>query len=1488
MGGGGQVGNVALLLCAICCVIAIGFATSLIYGNAVCWQRGIQEVGKPVQSPEFWWICLGSLFRVLPVGWWTCCCVVVVCVVDAIGLRRRGPCLSGFVLVVATSDCYHDGWKSFGIWWRRLKGRLVAFWFWLFWPGSLHSVELCKVEDGCGWRSESWFDWGRLRSRSFASFVSASWLWWIIFGLSLRIGEASLPGPLCKQVGEVRRVQFEIPNGLFDKGHFLADSTVDLWAMSETHLSSKNLRVFRGLLRSQAGHYGWMADGKPVLPRHLTSEVGSYSGVAVISRWPTHVLPHDWSPLMYATGRLCAVTSFVHGLWISGCVVYGTPSGPTHPQARRTTESLVEAAFARVLQLSGPRYICGDFNHDHSKLEVIACMRRAGFVDLQDLHFERHGVHPVATCRGKTRRDFCFISPELAALFLHCKVVDHDWSDHSALVGTFELQDADLWRHPWPLPDPIPWSSLSARPEGSSISFAQPVSVDDQYVQLWNQVEQGAYEASLGTPKPLPRTCFGRGSRTKPLSTKFQVAPLRGGRSGDVRPTFMGSIHRQWFRQLRRLESYKRVVRSGCSAGSADHRAELWTSILRAPGFSPSFSEWWTWQSFSSGFLAAVPGSSPGYEVALLLFEGLQHEVRVLEAHLKKHQNYARSLRKHNSISALYREVRRDPPAPAEMLIKSVTGVISHVDEDLCAVELQEGHPWNPDLPFVHAGVSFQPQVVTEDKLFLTDVSGFQTGDVVVQTQCKGRLDEMFQAFHDQWSVRWQRHDGVSPSQWTDIIAFATSVLRPVQCVIPPLTPGLFRELVRGKQSKSARGLDGVSKDDLLSLSGSQIDSILSLYERAQSDGSWPTSCMAGSVRSLAKTSWPQTAGDFRPVTVLSLVYRIWSSYHSKFWLKELGAQLDPLLCGNKPGGRTSHVWRWILQEVEAAYQTDAPVSGMVADLVKAFNTIPRLPTLHAARLMGVGHDTVTGWAGALSSICRHFAVRQSFSSGLVSSTGLPEGCGLSCLGMLILDELLHRWLAALSPDVCGLTFVDNWEVLVRQEHLLAPALDRLEKFVRMLDLQLDEKKTYFWSTSSRVRARLRQEGKYVRSGARDLGAHVVHSRQLANSTLTTRIAELETFWDKLLVASGGFAQKVRVVLTAAWPRALHASAAVVVGRRHLEWLRTSYMKALKAAKPGASPWLQFAFEGDGVDPQQWILLDTFRSFRDGGGLSSLSPCLDTVANAASSYIPGSITEILYQRIHQLGWTVTSGTCVCDSIGTFDLMQVDWAQLVRRVHLAWTKVIARKVKHRAAFEGFEAVDREATRKGLLAWDEYSQGVLRRFLNGSCITNSISFRWTKHGCDTCVFCGAPDTIAHRLWSCPGSQTDRDELEPWVLEASRTLPAVARDHGWTLASSVQEDWWRYLASLPGEAPRIPFQVSKACIMDVFTDGSCMWQDQVAFRIASYSVVLAPQLTFGPSSGEFTVLTAEPLAGMVQTSPMHWSIGGSFGFGRTANRS
>lgn len=1356
------------------------------------------------------------------------------------------------------------------------------FWFWLylgrgFWTNP--GVGLARMVDA----DRVVIDWCKIERGRFVpdgpqlGFPSR-WLGCLLFGMLMRVGEACVPGPTPggSSIGSVgARATFRLgvcnANGVSEKISELYGLNLDLLAVSETHLTDRGLRFFRAQLKVQAPSARWFVHGQPVCPRGVVSDTGKFSGVGLMSRWPAHSLPHDWEPVVYSTGRLSISSAFVHGLWISGCVVYCPPAGPTHPKARHVANSLLGLALDRVLQLSGPRYICGDFNHDLPKLDVIEKFKQAGFIELQELNMQRHAIVPAATCRGKTRRDFCFISAELVPLFSRCDTFSVDWSDHDVLVGTFECSEADRWRFPWPIPSAIPWKELPNRAEGTYVDFSGHADPSVCYRQLWDQTETEAKRVAFLRGKPLHHSCLGRGSRDSPLATKFQVAPIREGRPCDVKPSFLGfsQQHRQWCKQARRLESYVRLVKGWNAHSDADHRSSLWTSILRAPGFRPSFQGWWSVTPGNREFVQFVPDASPSHAVAEQVFLGFDKQFRALEQHLKSHQRYVKQFSKVSPIGSLYKSVRRDPPQPVELLTRTVKGTIAALDFQDAAIEFEADCDWDESVSFVHAGRVFHPIFVTPDKLYVDSLDGFSQGDVVVQTKQTGHLSDLFAAFHAQWSIRWQKHDSIVASQWNDIMEFARSTLSPVQVEAPVLSVTVLQELVRSKSAKTAAGLDGVSRDDLLALSPTQLGSVVSLYSRAEHDGCWPRSCMAGSVRSLAKTSCPQTAGDYRPVTVLSLVYRLWSSFHAKFWLRAINGALHPLLCGNRPGGRTSTVWKWILTEVEQSRHLDSPVSGLVADLVKAFNTLPRLPTMYAAKLIGISHPTVTAWAGALSMLKRHFAIRQSFCQGLSSSTGFPEGCALSCLAMLILDELLHRWLQQLSPSVSGLTFVDNWEVLVRDEQWIQPAFVQLQRFVDMLDLQLDHGKTYFWSTSAAIRSRLRQQGLQVKLSARDLGAHVVYSCQLSNKTLASRIEDLESFWVKLGSASGSFRDKVRVIRTAAWPRAFHACAAVVIGRRFTEDLRTECMKALHLNKPGASPFLQLSLENEGLDPQQWIILDTLRCFRDAGPSVVSELALTHVVEGSVSYVPGLLHEVLYQRIQQLGWEVVQSTVLRDSWGSFDLMLVDWASLLQRAHRAWTLVVARQVSHRISFCHFAMVDRVATRRGLIHFSDYELGVLRRHLNGSLLDNSVTCKWTSSGSDRCVLCGDLDGLDHRLWGCSCSADLRASISEDVLAVVDTLPDVCRLHGWTLRSPFEDVWAQYLLSIPDGVPDPVGDVPFNQIVDVFTDGSCFWQSEPAYRVAAFAVVLAPAIAFDSPADGFRVLAASPLSGLVQTS-------------------
>ena len=1246
---------------------------------------------------------------------------------------------------------------------------------------------------------------------------------------------------------------------------------MDLWRVCESHLTISGQRSFDRMLRRHAPRFAYSIYGHPVLPRTEVSDVGRWSGVGILSQWPSHRLPYDWPQSVQATGRLCVATTYLPGHWISGCVVYGTPSGPTHSNALQTTDQLINHAIKRVLQLSGPRYVGGDLNQDHNRLEAVGTLRRLGFVDIQDLHCLATGCPPVATCRGKTRRDFLFVSPELASMFCHCTVEDFELSDHSTITGHFRATRMDLERFPWPRPDSVQWGDYADRPESCFVSFQAPGDVTDCYRTFWQTHESSVQRLARARGKPLPDRCFGRGQQYSPTKTSLQVTPLRAGRSGDLRPSFLGfsQVHRLWFRQLRRLESYCRLVKHGVHTWQGrEHRAGLWNSILHAVGFRPSFASWWSQQGKVGTSGLAIPTLPPDAEVAFLVFDAFHEIVRDFEKHLKKHQRHVASFKRASGLNAVYGEVKRDKPAPVSLFVPSAKGVVSHVDEDDQALEFSQPVKWIPDSPFVHGGRHLEPIFVTEDKLWCEDVSGVAVGDVVVQSNFQGKLSALFDAFHDQWRTRWLKHPRVEPSQWQQILDFAARVLRPVQCAPAVLDVATLQSLIKSKSKRSGVGLDGVSQSDLAALDSNQFRSVLSLFERAELDGEWPLQCMAGSVQSLAKVDTPTGAGEFRPVTVLGLLYRLWSSHHSRHWLRALAPHLDENLTGNRPGHSPATVWRKILSAIDHSHRDNTVAAGFVVDLVKAYNTLPRYPVLYASKLLGVGQNTLMGWTGALSLIRRHFAIRGSFSEGLRSTTGLPEGCGLSCLGMLVLDALLHRWMDALHPSVSTYTFVDNWEVLVTQEAWLEPAFERLESFVHHLDLELDRRKTYFWSTSASFRAQLRRNGRFVQGSARDLGAHVAYTRQLGNHVLTDRIQSLSSFWDRLLASPGSHALKVKAIVSAAWPRAFHACSSAVVGRRHLDLVRTQIMKALKLQKPGASPWLQFASDMEGLDPVQWIISSTIKDFRDDP--SGVLPCSVAAVDGllSEAYTPGSLHEILL-RIHQLGWRVVSETAVADSFGVFDLRDTPMQSLHFRMQWAWTRVVAQKVAHRPSLQNFVKVDRGATKLGLQEVGAWEQGVLRRHLNGACTANDRACFWSTNGSTACVLCGQLDSIAHRLWSCSGTAGLRAKVSDFVLAHASSFPEVLSVHCWTLASPYWFEWVQALLELPSAVPSPLKSLPANQIVDLFTDGSCLWPDQPRYRLASFAVVWAEPLSFAPSASQCSVLAAAGLSGVIQTA-------------------
>ena len=627
-------------------------------------------------------------------------------------------------------------------------------------------VSCCPVKDV----GSASMHWSPSRGDQVLARSCRLWRLFLCLALLCRVGEASLPGP-----GDNFRLGACNPGGLHHKASLFAMQEADLWVVSETHLTRLGLEQFRSELRALRSPFRWIVHGHPVLPRSQVSEVGKWAGMAVVSKCPTRALVHQWDPAQHATSRLVAATSYCRGIWISGIGVYGTPVGPTHPRAKATTEHLLGLAVERIHQAVGCRFVAGDWNHDHNDLLAVKKLQMMGFVDIQDLHFQTCGVFPVPTCRGKTRRDYFYVSPELAQRFVSCRVDPLAWTDHASIVGEFRADSEFDLKYVWPIPSKIAWPRNMCLP---IVDFESSGDLETTYRQFWKQREEVAVADAQKKGLPVLPGSTGRGLHLQPKTCTVSNAPVRKGRVGEVQPVFLGYslLHAHWFKQLRRLQSFSRLAAVEVPSDNHLHHAHaLWDSILKAPGFQPTFRDWWNVTLAQTGVVPQLPFLPPSGPVALTFFSLFQGEVCKLERALIKHKNYAARLKRTGDIAHLYRRVRRDAPEQVDVLLHEVSGTVSEIDQPDHAVEFSTESNWSSEYPVFHRGRQLNVHHAEKDKLWLEDTTAVEIGDVVIQPQSAGSLPTLFQAFADQWKKRWIRHAQVPPERWEVIIAFLQS-----------------------------------------------------------------------------------------------------------------------------------------------------------------------------------------------------------------------------------------------------------------------------------------------------------------------------------------------------------------------------------------------------------------------------------------------------------------------------------------------------------------------------------------------------------------------------------------------------------------------------------------------------------------------------------------------------------------------------------------
>lgn len=321
---------------------------------------------------------------------------------------------------------------------------------------------------------------------------------------------------------------------------------------------------------------------------------------------------------------------------------------------------------------------------------------------------------------------------------------------------------------------------------------------------------------------------------------------------------------------------------------------------------------------------------------------------------------------------------------------------------------------------------------------------------------------EVADTLNGYWSQFWTWDD--EPTTWDDFssLLHQTPALPEMDVT---LTFAEWKQAIQHLKVNTARGICGWYAQELRDLPDQALDDLLRLFSSQLS--SMPAHLMTARTIPLGKTKEPDQAHLTRPITILSLLYRLWGRATTTKILQYWSASFLPQV-GFLPGRSLANAMIAFQNRLEQAHMgANVSYGGLTLDLIKAFNFIGREPAAEAMMHYGVPSDWVQFWYASITDMHRVWEINGSLSSPFHPTTGCPEGDTWSVVAMLALSIVWVHMLSQRESPVASLCYADNlgWSASDTQAHHVA--LTATIDWSTSLRLQVDWKKTWVWATDT-------------------------------------------------------------------------------------------------------------------------------------------------------------------------------------------------------------------------------------------------------------------------------------------------------------------------------------------------------------------------------------------------------------------------------------
>ena len=841
---------------------------------------------------------------------------------------------------------------------------------------------------------------------------------------------------------------------------------------------------------------------------------------------------------------------------------------------------------------------------------------------------------------------------------------------------------------------------------------------------------------------------------------------------------------------MRRLEAFARSTHANhnLSPNKIIHVTREWRAILNAPGFPKGFQLWWACRPHRyPGVPYDLPNSPLPADQAALLCQTFETEVRALEEVLIQELKAKARASHEDNPNKVFRDMQKPQVPPIQMLTDISTTTVTAVEPDEQAFCFDVPAHFDPEKSLLTPHGPMKAIVVEEDKIWVENLNNLQPGDEVTQETHIGDLTSLFDRFGDDWAARWDKHRHTPEAFWDPLLEF-------IDMAIPAHEPMKYerttadqiRQVIKSKKPTAAAGSDGWSRQDILRMAPDLLQSIADLFHWIENGHPWPLSLVTGVIHALEKKAGASQVKHFRPITIFSLIYRAWSSVRSRQILAFLTDQV-PLKCfGNVPKKTAKDVWFGIQRQIEDHYFDNKPLTGCMLDLVKAFNHLPRLPVMKIGVTLGIAPQILQAWTSALHVMERRFYIRGATGPPLRSCSGFPEGCGMSVVGMMLINVITDRWLQVRVPRCTLWSYVDNLEITASNADEVQQGYAELSKVLNMLDIPIDTEKTIFWSTQPKERKTLRETESSVVFWTRDLGGHVQYSQQMTNSIVTGKISSFQPRWKVLAASKASYRRKLHAIKALAWPNMLHGIASAFVGANHFDDLRTAALRALGEHRPGTSPVLHLSMVcHPSSDPGFYAIWITLLETRKYISVEAASPILTEASKSSRLHLGPGPCHLLLRRMYQLHWHWHPMGKFIDEHGEqIDIWHAPLQELQQRACEAWQTQIAGTIAARKTFTGMQHTHAMLSNRKQ-PYDHMDRSLLRTVMNGTFYTADHLPKRDESLSSRCPFCGEEDSVFHRNWQCQALEEARMECPMDVRTQILNQPPAFFNHGWVPA-------------------------------------------------------------------------------------------------------